>query len=346
MLAQELLKQGKPAEALTALQDHVRKSAASAKERVFLFQLLSVLGRWDRALTQLNVAADLDKANEMMAKVCREALQCEALRAAVFKGEKSPLVFGEPEEWLGQMVQAAKLSAQGHAAAAAAMRAKALEAAPGVEGAITVAEPIGEGKFKEKEEAFEWVADADSRLGPMLEAVIQGKYYWIPMHRIRLMSIDAPTDLRDMVWLPVNFTWTNGGSMVGLLFTRYPGSESSSDGAIQLARKTDWADDGAGGTTGLGQRLLMTSASDYPILTVRTLRLGPPLTDEETQNLALEKMAKSGGIPGLGGPPGGPPGAPPVQMTGGLTAKMTGPPTVGKPGAEGVKKNQGAGGGG
>lgn len=341
MLAQELLKQGKPAEALAALQDHVRKSAASPKERVFLFQLLSVLGRWDRALTQLNVAADLDKANEMMAKVCREALQCEALRAAVFKGEKSPLIFGEPEEWLGQMVQAAKLTAQGHAAAAAGLRAKALDAAPGVAGAISFAEPIGEGKRKEKEEEFEWVADADTRLGPMLEAVIQGKYYWIPLHRIRVMTVDPPSDLRDVVWLPVNFTWTNGGTMVGLLFTRYPGSESSPDGATQLARKTEWVDDGAGGSIGLGQRMLVTSASDYPLLNVRMLRLGPPLTDEEQQTMALEKMAKSGGIPGMGGPPGGPAGGPSIQMSGGLTAKMPG-----QPGAPDVTKPEGAGGGG
>lgn len=334
MLAQELLKQGKPAEALTALQDHVRKSASSAKERVFLFQLLSVLGRWDRALTQLNVAADLDKANEMMAKVCREALQCEALRAAVFKGEKSPLVFGEPEEWLGQMVQAAKLSGQGHAGAAAQMRAKALEAAPGVAGAITVAQVGADGKSKEKEEAFEWAADADSRLGPMIEAVIQGKYYWVPMHRIRLMTIEAPSDLRDVVWLPVSFTWTNGGSMVGLLFTRYPGSESSGDGPVQLARKTDWSDDGSGASIGIGQRTLMTDAGDYPLLSVRSLRFGGPLTEEEQQNVTLEKLAKSGGIPGMGGPPG----APPMQMSGGLTAKM--------PPAGGGDKNKGASGGG
>lgn len=339
MLAQDLLKQGKPAEALSALQDHVRKAAASAKERVFLFQLLSVLGRWDRALTQLNVAADLDKANEMMAKVCREAIQCEALRAAVFRGEKSPLIFGEPEEWIGQMVQAARLSGQGHAGAASELRAKALESAPGVAGAITVAEQSAEStKTKEKEEAFEWVADADARLGPMIEAVIQGKYYWVPMHRIRLMAIDPPTDLRDVVWLPCNFTWTNGGSVVGLLFTRYPGSESSADGLVQLARKTDWSEDASGASIGLGQRMLMTDAGDYPILGVRTLRLGGPLTEEEQQNLLLEKMAKSGGIPGMGQAPGGPP----VQFSGGLTAKMPGG-APGKPG-DGAGSGGGAGG--
>ena len=29
--------------------------------------------------------------------------------------------------------------------------------------------------------AFAWMADADMRLGPVLEAVINGRYYWVPL---------------------------------------------------------------------------------------------------------------------------------------------------------------------
>ena len=47
------------------------------KLRVFLFQLLCVLGQWERALTQLNVAAELDAQALAMAQMYREALQCE-----------------------------------------------------------------------------------------------------------------------------------------------------------------------------------------------------------------------------------------------------------------------------
>ena len=46
--------------ALRLLQEHVRSHPDAAPPRIFLFQLLSVLGQWDRALTQLNVAAELD----------------------------------------------------------------------------------------------------------------------------------------------------------------------------------------------------------------------------------------------------------------------------------------------
>ena len=60
MLAQQLIRDGDLAGALAALQDAVRKNSADPKLRVFLFQLLSVLGQWNRALTQLNVAGELD----------------------------------------------------------------------------------------------------------------------------------------------------------------------------------------------------------------------------------------------------------------------------------------------
>ncbi|MHC4229658.1 MAG: tetratricopeptide repeat protein [Planctomycetota bacterium] len=58
--AEELLRSGQLHEALAALESEVRADPANAKLRVFLFQLLCVLGDWERALTQLNTAAELD----------------------------------------------------------------------------------------------------------------------------------------------------------------------------------------------------------------------------------------------------------------------------------------------
>ena len=51
--ARELLRAGEPAQALAALQDLVRGDPSNAEKRVFLFQLLSVLGQWERAARQL-----------------------------------------------------------------------------------------------------------------------------------------------------------------------------------------------------------------------------------------------------------------------------------------------------
>ena len=261
MNAEELLRAGRLDEALTQLKDQVRDEPTNAADRVFLFQLLSVMGRWDQALTQLNVAADLDAANGLMAQVCREALACELLRVDIFAGRRSPLVFGEPEPWVGWMIQALQSSSRGDLSQAEALRAQALAQADAVAGTVNG-------------QAFEWIADADARLGPIVEAVVNGRYYWIPFSHISRIHLDPPTDLRDLVWMPAQLRWTNGGEAPALIPTRYPGSASSGDSAIQLARKTDWIEQEVGAALGLGQRLFATDQDDYPILDIREITLG------------------------------------------------------------------------
>src|SRR6185503_13171881 len=97
---------------------------------------------------------------------------------------------------------------------------------------------------------------ADSRLGPVLEAIINGRYYWVPFTRMRELTMEAPEDLRDLVWMPAHLDFENGGESLALIPTRYAGSESSTDGAIALARKTEWEAIGEEIFRGLGQRIL------------------------------------------------------------------------------------------
>jgi type VI secretion system protein ImpE len=107
------------------------------------------------------------------------------------------------------------------------------------------------------------------------------------MQNIRQIMIEEPEDLRDFVWLPAQFTWANGGEMVGLIPTRYPGSEGSDDDRIRLARKTDWKEVAEGAYLGQGQRMLATDGGDYPILDVRKVELTPlqdsSLTEHEVE---------------------------------------------------------------
>ncbi len=260
MSAEESLRQGELDEALTRLRDQVREDPSNAKHRVFLFQLFAVLGQWDRALTQLNTAAELDASTLAMAQMYREALRCEVLRGEVFAGKRSPLVFGEPPQWIGSLVEALRCSADGKHEMAAELRGRALDDAPASSGRIDG-------------QRFEWIADADPRLGPVIEAIVDGRYFWVPVQNIRQIVIEAPVDLRDVVWMPVHFTWTNEGQTVGLIPTRYPGSESTGDNTIRLARKTDWVEATEGVSFGLGQRLLATDEDDFSLMDVREIQL-------------------------------------------------------------------------
>ncbi|MBP0593957.1 virulence protein SciE type [Paraburkholderia sp. LEh10] len=260
MTAEESLREGDLDESLRQLQMQVRNDPSKAALRVFLFQLLAVLGSWDRALTQLNVVGDLDAAALPMVQIYREALQCEALREDVFRGARAPLIFGEPTGWLALLVEALRLDAAGDGAAAAAARDTALADAPATSGRING-------------EPFEWIADADSRLGPTLEAVLNGRYFWVPFSRIRRIEIDAPTDLRDRVWTPATFTWANEGQAAGLIPTRYAGTLAEKKQALWLAHLTEWVGGDAAGARPVGQRMLTTDANDYALLDIRTVEL-------------------------------------------------------------------------
>lgn len=273
MQADELLKTGELDEALQALQNQVRSDPADPKLRLFLFQLLCVMGNWDRAMTQLNVAAEMDPGSLLMAQVCRAALNCEAFRAEVFAGKRSPLVFGEPQEWVSLMVQANKLVAEGQYGPAAELRDSAFEAAPATPGTING-------------NAFEWIADSDTRFGPIIEAVLNGKYYWIPFQNIKEILIEEPQDLRDLVWTPAKFTWANEGEMVGLIPARYPGSERSADREVRLARKTDWIEEQSDWLLGQGQRMLATDAEEYPLLEVRQIAIGTAGAEDAAEESA------------------------------------------------------------
>jgi type VI secretion system protein ImpE len=256
--AEVSLRNGDPATALAELQEQVRARPADAKLRIFLFQLLCVLGQWERALNQLKVASGLDPAALAMAQMYGEAVRCEAMRTDVFAGRKSPMVFGQPEQWLALLIESLLVAGRGDRARSLELRQRAFEEADTSAGDING-------------QPFEWVADADSRLGPVLEAVINGRYYWVPFARLAAVTVEEPEDLRDMVWMPAQLQFENGGESVALIPTRYPGSEHSEDGLVVLARKTIWEEAAPDTHYGLGQRIIATDAMDVPLLELRTL---------------------------------------------------------------------------
>jgi type VI secretion system protein ImpE len=258
--AEQHLKNGDPVAALARLQEDVRARPSDAKLRVFLFQLLCVLGQWERALNQLKVASELEPLALPMAQMYGDAVRCEAIRNEVFAGHKSPMIFGEPEQWLALLIESRLRAGTGDATAADELRARAFEEAPASSGTIDG-------------QPFDWIADADSRLGPVLEAIINGRYYWVPFSRLTTMTLEAPEDLRDLVWMPAKLQFDNGGESLALVPTRYAGSEKSEDGTIALARKTSWEQIGDQAYRGLGQRLLATDGGETPLLDIRTLSL-------------------------------------------------------------------------
>lgn len=265
--AEEYLGLGDLTEALNHLQDQIRAQPENVKHRIFLFQLLCVQGQWERALTQLTVASELDDSTLAMVSMYRQVIACELFREQVFLGNKEPVIFGKPEEWIALLVQALKLTAQGEYSKSQQVRVQAFEAATVTSGVID-------------EQPFEWFADSDSRLGPVMEVIIDGRYLWVPLENINTIVIDEPTDLRDVVWLPAHFAWHNGGENYVLIPSRYPQSYLH-EPLLALSRKTEWQDCGVDLFLGLGQKTWATNIDEYPVMDIRSIQFNSSNQIEE-----------------------------------------------------------------
>jgi len=248
------------ADELTATQAHVRSAPNDTRARELLFHLYCLTGQWMRAKAQLDALADLNAAVKRLAPAYHGLLAAESQRALVFAGKTQPIVFGEPEPWIAWMVHTLELLEKEQWAAAAELRAKAWQAAPSCTGVISG-------------EPFEWLADADPRLGPVLEAILDGAYHWVPFFRLASVALEQPKTLGDLVWARAIFRWRGGGSTAGFIPVRYPATELSPEAALQKAEKTEWVEKPEGWVFGLGQRLFITNQADheYPLLDLRTV---------------------------------------------------------------------------
>jgi len=257
MTAEILLQAGDTHAAQAALQEQVKKHAADPKLRVFLFQLMAVNGQWKRAQTQLEIAGQLDSEAGPMVQAYRDVINCELHREAVFEGKSKPLIFGEPEEWVALLVEAQQAFSRGEMELFSKLNEQAFEKADTRSGKIDG-------------ESFAWLADADQRFGPVFEFMFNGQYYWVPMSRVRKLHSEKPTDLRDLIWLPAEVTWINGGRLMVMIPARYPRIEGVSGPGL-LSRRTDWVSHTDDIVEGTGQRIFATDQNDYSILQVRSI---------------------------------------------------------------------------
>jgi type VI secretion system protein ImpE len=245
------------AQQLAETQQSVRNAPTDGALRTFLFQLYAISGAWEKAVAQLQAAAQFDATAIPMAQLYREAIRCEMIRTDVFAGTKTPGVLSAPESWVGYLSEALSFIAQNKFAEAASLREKAFDLAPTSSGQVG-------------ETAFEWFADADSRLGPICEAFVNGQYYWLPFSHITSIKFETPVDLRDLVWTPAVITLRNGGQHPALIPTRYPTSENEAD-EFALSKKTSWVEHANDTWIGLGQRMFATDAGEFAQLDIRQI---------------------------------------------------------------------------
>jgi type VI secretion system protein ImpE len=245
------------------VQDSVRKEPTKVEHRAALFQLYCAIGEWDKGLKQLTVLHKLDLSTKVFCFLHRSLIACNGLRDEVFAGRCAPPCLGHPPAWLGPLAEALRCDRDGRPADAKMLREQAFAQAEAI---------LGQANGK----PFAWIADVDGRLGPVLEAIVDRRYLWIPFDRLKRIEIEPPADFKDLIWLPVKLTLANQAEVAGFVPTRYPGSEAQKDDAIRLARRTAWHQPGGGSWVGFGQRMLATDAGEHALLDIRVIELHTP----------------------------------------------------------------------
>lgn len=247
---------------LTHLQKQIKASPGDLALRTYLFQMLCVFGHWERALQQLNVCATLGVKTKPMVDAYRAAIVAERHRQDVFAGKRAPAYPEAPPEWLDMMAAALRADAAGDSGRALELRTTALETAEEQPGTLD-GSPIA------------WIADADSRLGPVCEIIVNDSYCWLPYAALRHLRIAPPRDLRDLIWASASATLRNGRELAVLIPVRYPGTESLAD-EFRLAKKTTWQEAHCGCWQGHGQRIWVSDSAEHPLLDIRQLDFDLP----------------------------------------------------------------------
>lgn len=243
-------------EQLADLTAAIRIKPGSAPLRVHLAQLCMLMGDWERAIAQLQTAAQLEASAIPMAQVYREAIRCERVRERVFSGAIAPSCLGEPLPWFATLSEALSRRCAGENALADELQAQAFATADEI-------------PFRMDATEVAWIADGDSRLGPVCEVIVNGHYYWLPFDGIQALELDAPTDLRDLVWTSGTLTLCNGGKHPVLMPSRYPLSHTRNDDRLARASLTLWDEIGADTWAGSGQRTWITDQGEHGMLEVR-----------------------------------------------------------------------------
>jgi len=250
-------------EALARAEACVRAKPRDARERWLLFELLCVLGQWERALEQLQTWADMSREHDGVARVMSGLIRAEHQRAQLFAGRAEPATLTgdgmSAPAWMAGLGEALKLAAPGSGAdleAADRARESALAQAP---------ETAGQSNLL----SFAWITDSDSRLGPVCEVILAGAYRWVAFGDLASVTKGAPARLLDLVWAPVDLVLRDGAPLKAYMPVRYPVQAGERD-ALLMARETAWTDVGRTGVIARGQKMWSTDAGDMALLDLRS----------------------------------------------------------------------------
>lgn len=262
--ADELFKAGKLQDAITAQTASVKEKPGDQNRRLFLFELLSFSGDLERARKQLDLVQCEDPEVEASRSNYLRLLDSEAARRKAFQlGTRPQLLGGAASEHVELRLTALDQLREGKTADAKATLEKAAAASPVLKGTLNG-------------QPFEDLRDCDDLLGPVLEVMTQGNYFWIPLEYVQALAIPAPRFPRDVIWVPARLDTKKTEGAEVFIPNLYAHTFSETDDELRLGRVTDWKQAADGPVLGLGARLFLVGEDTKSLLEWRDLSIEHP----------------------------------------------------------------------
>lgn len=267
---QSILKDHTLSTALVDAESQVKLSSIDADKRAYWTQLLLLYGDWSRAQAQLKAWEALAPIAQPTTQQLYEAVVAEIQREKVFNGQAMPCFLTQEYEWLSTLASALHSTPK----ESTELRNLAYQQAKESAGKIIVSGP----EEQEQSDNFLWLADADSRLGPVCELFIDDQYYWVPFQDIESITFQQPMNIVHLVWRHSLVKWRSGKQQVCQIPARYPITEETTD-SHKLGHRTDWYSlNNDEHYAGQGQKSWLTDNQEYPLLTLNQIQF---ILDEE-----------------------------------------------------------------
>jgi type VI secretion system protein ImpE len=260
MQPETLFRDGRLSDAVAAQLEIVKSSPSNTAHRIFLAELASFQGDWDRADRQLEAAINQDSKAGLQPLLMRQLLRAEILREQVFRDGRPPeLVVPLPED--GQLQLKVCMHCRNNEwEDCLALLEQAEQARPKLSGTC-------DGK------PIDTLIDLDDRLRGIAEILTgTGKYFWVAWSSIRSIEFSKPERPMDLIWRKAAVSVEQGPEGEVYFPVRYPNVSSWSEDE-QLGRVTDWHEHPGGFVTGSGQRTLLVGDESRGLLDLGEISL-------------------------------------------------------------------------
>ena len=258
--AKELVQGGSLHAAIERVTQAVKATPTDGRLRTVLFELLCFAGDWDRAEKQLDVIGHQDAKMEIGVVTYRSLIAGEKARRRVFEQGVEPHFFQEPPPYIDLQLRALMERQQGLSEAASKTLEEAMTQWPKLRGTIN-------GR------PFEEFRDCDDTLGPVLEVLVRDQYVWLPVEQITRVEFQAPTRLRDTLWVEARIETKDHSLAHVVVPALYGRSSEQSDERVKLGRMTDWLALGNNRFQGIGQRMYWVDGSEESLLGIREIHI-------------------------------------------------------------------------